>query len=61
MGLKGWPLKLVQHITESDATCISTSPACPHGSCPLQILYLSNLSFVIGMSTRAEGETMFCM
>ena len=46
MGLQGWPLKFVQHI--ADATCISPSPAGPPGSCPLHLLHLCNLSFVIG-------------
>ena len=63
-GLQGWPLKFVQHI--ADASCISPSPAGPSGSCPLHLLHLCNLSFMIGMSNRScilklKVEPMFCM
>ena len=50
MGLQGWPLKLVQHI--ADATCVPPSPAGPPSSCPLHLLYLLNLKFVIGIPNR---------
>ena len=49
-GLQGWPLKLVQHI--ADATCVPPSPAGPPSSCPLHLLYLLNLKFVIGIPYR---------
>ena len=35
-----------------DATCVSPSPAGPPGSCPLHLLYLLNLSFMIGLPHR---------
>ena len=35
-----------------DVTCFSQSPAGPSGSCPLHLLQLSNLSFMIGMPNR---------
>ena len=47
MGLQGWPLKFVQH--DADATCIPPSPAGPPSSCPLHLLFLLNLKFVIGI------------
>ena len=46
----GWPLKLVQHI--ADANCVPPSPAGPPSSCPLHLLYLLNLKFVIGIPNR---------
>ena len=49
-GLQGWPLKFVKHV--ADATGVSPSPAGPPGSCPLYLLHLSNLSFMIGMPNR---------
>ena len=36
----------------ADATGVSPSPAGPPGSCPLYLLHLSNLSFMIGMPNR---------
>ena len=49
-GPQGWPLKIVKHV--ADATGVSPSPAGPPGSCPLNLLRLSNLSFMIGMPNR---------
>ena len=49
-GLQGWPFKLVQHM--ADATFIPPSPADPPGSCPLHLLHLCSLSFMIGMPNR---------
>ena len=46
-GLQGWPLKFILHVT--DATFIPQSPACPPNSCPMHLLYLLNLKFVIGI------------
>ena len=50
MGLQGWPLKYVQHA--ADATGVSPSFAGPPGSCPLHLLHMSNLSFMIWMPNR---------
>ena len=50
MGLPGWPLQLVKHV--ADATSVSPFPKGPPGSCPLHLLHLSNLSFMIGMPNR---------
>ena len=47
MGLQGWSLKFVRHV--ADATGVSRSPTGPPGSCPLHLLHMSNLSFVIGV------------
>ena len=44
MGLQGWQLKFVKHV--ADATGV---PPSPPGSCPLHLLNLSNLRFMIGM------------
>ena len=49
-GLQGWPLKVVKHI--ADATGVPPSPAGPPGSCPLHLLNMSNLRFMIGMPNR---------
>ena len=49
-GLRGRPLKFVKHV--AGATGVSPSPAGPPGSCPLYLLHLSNLSFIIGMPNR---------
>ena len=49
-GLQGWPLKRVQPV--ADASCVPPSPAGPHNSCPLHLLYLFNLKFVIGNPNR---------
>ena len=38
---------VVKHI--ADATGVPPSPAGPPGRCPLHLLHLSNLSFMIGM------------
>ena len=55
MGVQGWPLKLIQHI--ANATCIPPSPAGQRSSCPLHLLYLSNLSFCLAhLSRRLIGE-----
>ena len=35
-----------------NATCVPPSPAGPPDSCPLRLLYLSNLGFVIGIPNR---------
>ena len=43
-------LMYVQHVT--DATGVSPTPAGPPGSCPLHLLHLSNLRFMIGMPNR---------
>ena len=51
MGLQGWPLKLVKHIT--DATGVPSSPAGPPGCSPLHLLHLSSLNFIIGMPNRS--------
>ena len=40
------------------ATCISPSPAGPLGNCPLHLLHLCNLSFVIGL---AELQNTSCI
>ena len=48
-GLQGWPRKFVKHV--ADVTGVSPSPAGPPGSCPLNLLHLSNLSF-IGVPNR---------
>ena len=58
-GLEGWRLKFVQHI--ADTSCLSPSPAGPPGNCPSHFLHRLNLSFVMGMHARSEGEPMFCM
>ena len=50
MGLQGWPFKLLQHIT--DPTRIPPSPAGPPSSCPLHLLHLFSLNFMIGMPNR---------
>ena len=50
MGLQGWPLKFAQQV--ADATGVSPSPAGPPGPCPLHLLHLSNLGFMIGMPNR---------
>ena len=50
MGPQGWPLKFVKHTI--DATSVPPSTAGPHGSCPLHLLHLSNLSIMIGMPNR---------
>ena len=37
-GLKRWPLKLIKHL--ADTTCVSPSPACPTGCCPLNFIWV---------------------
>ena len=49
-GLQGWLLKFIKHV--ADATGVSPSPADLPGNCPLYLLHLSNLSFMIGMPKR---------
>ena len=49
-GLQGWPLKFVLHV--ANVTGVSPSPAGPPGGCPLHLLHLPNLSFVIEKPNR---------
>ena len=46
----GMPTQFVQHV--ADATCVSSSPAGTHSSCPLHLLHLLNSSVMIGMPNR---------
>ena len=48
--LQGWPLKFVKHIANANGA--PPTPAGAPGSCPLHLLYLSNLSFMIGIPNR---------
>ena len=47
MGLQRWSFKFVQHI--ANATCVSQLPAGSSSSCPLYLLHLLNLNFMIRM------------
>ena len=49
-GSPGMATQVVKHI--ADATGVPPSPAGPPGSCPLHLLHLSNLRFMIGMPNR---------